>query len=283
MPELLIIDNNPPEERDRVVDAGGRGDVDCYREVIDQCLASAEITVCSSVQDGDRLLSLDLGRFDGIIWSGSALSVNANDPPVLAARAVLERAMSVKVPCFGSCWGLQLASTLFGGKVKKARNGPQVKLEKDIWLTNDGHGHRMFAGKAPRFQAVQVHQEEITRLPDTGRLLASSKDTEVEAAEIVIGEWRFWGTQYHPEFTLRDLGPQIAVDGDKLVRGGAYPSKERLETVVSRFQNAPEDELRRAEQVSSTVLDTRQRSLEIRNWLCSLGASDASHPPKCTA
>lgn len=274
MPELLIVDNNPPDERDRVVNAGGRGDVDCYREVIAQCLDLAEITVCSSVQDGDRLLNLDLGRFDGIIWSGSALSVNANDPPVLAARAALERAMSAKVPCFGSCWGLQLASSLFGGKVEKARNGPQVKLEKDIWLTEDGNGHCMFARKAPHFQAVQVHQEEITRLPDAGRLLASSKDTEVEAAEIVIGDWRFWGTQYHPEFTVRDLGSQIAVDGDKLVREGAYPSKERLDTIVSRFRNAPEDELRRTEQVTETVLEARQRSLEIRNWLRSLGTGE---------
>jgi GMP synthase (glutamine-hydrolysing) len=132
-----------------------------------------------------------------------------------------------------------------GGTVPKAGRGPQIKLETQIWQTDLKRSHPMLASKPRGYEAVQEHMEEIKALPECWTLLASSKDTEVEAAEIATGGWRFWGTQYHPEFTLHDLGAQLRVEGETLVEKGAYGSLEAIGMLASAFRHATPEDLTR--------------------------------------
>lgn len=270
---LLIIDNNPAREREKTIANGGRGDVDCYRQVLSAFQPAPTIDVVSTAEDDGSVKRVEPGTFDGFVWTGSAMSVNGSEPTVVRARELLETAIREKVPCFGSCWGLQLAAVTLGGTVAKAARGPQIKLETQIWQTDLGRSHPMLASKPRWYEAVQVHMEEIKALPQCSTLLASSKDTEVEAAEIATDGWRFWGTQYHPEFNLHDLGAQLRVEGETLVEQGAYQSLEEIAKLASAFRHATPEDLTRHHGADPSILEDRLRSLEIRNWLASLSTA----------
>ena len=101
---------------------------------------------------------------DGLAWTGSAFRVNSEEPAVLRAAELLKAAITARTPCFGSCWGLQLVASRLGGKVEPAAQGPQVKIEKEISATANGRNHPLLSGKAERFQAVHIHDDEITEL-----------------------------------------------------------------------------------------------------------------------
>lgn len=269
--KLLIVDSLPDSEGQKVEGRGGLRDVNAFKRILAGARPNAELCVFSNT-DGSDVPDADvLKDYAGLIWTGSPLSVNAiSEQPVVRGRELMQAAIEAQVPCLGSCWGLQLASVVLGGKVEPARQGPQVKVEPRICLTAAGRAHPMMRDKPSSFQAVQVHNEEITRLPpEHARCLASSEAVEVEAAELVCGAWHFWGTQYHPELGLRELAAELDIEADALVEKKAYGSYSEI-SALTRELRSPASALRGACDYDHTVLDEQIRTLEIGNWLASI-------------
>ena len=117
------------------------------------------------------------------------------------------------------------------------------------------------------FDAFIMHLDEVTRLPDGMPLLATNEHTTVQAA--IIGT--FWATQYHPEYTLLEMGRLIAARAPALVREGFFPDEAAVAHYAATMKELAADpgspELRAELGVGDDIIDPQFRELELRNWL----------------
>jgi len=95
-------------------------------------------------------------------------------------------------PVLGICAGMQMLVRARGGVVAPAAKPTRGYATVDVVDDSD-----LLAGLSPSFSAFQSHEDEITRLPEGFRVLASSERCAVEAVAVDDRPW--WGTQFHPE------------------------------------------------------------------------------------
>lgn len=206
--------------------------------------------------------------FDGFIWTGSDLCVYRTDDPRVAPQIAFARELldAGKV-CWGSCWGLQLASRVAGGEVAANPRGREWGITRSISLTEAAATAPMHQGKPGSFAAFIMHLDEVTRLPDGACSLATNEHTAVQAA--IIGT--FWTTQYHPEYTLHEMGRLIAARAPALVREGFFVDEAAVARYADTMKELAADpdsaELRAELGVGDDVIDPRIREVELRNWL----------------
>jgi GMP synthase (glutamine-hydrolysing) len=213
-----------------------------------------------------------IADFDGFIWTGSDLTVYHTDDPRVAAQITFAKAlMEAGATCWGSCWGLQLASLVAGGEVAVNPRGREWGIARDIRLTDAASTSPMHVGKPAAFDAFIMHLDEVTRLPEGTPLLATNAHTHVQAAIIERGSAAFWSTQYHPEYTLHEMGRLIAARARALVREGFFPDEDAVAAYAGRMKELAADpenpDLRAELAVGDDIIDPRIRELELRNWL----------------
>jgi len=133
----------------------------------------------------------------GIILSGSPYSVRDADAP-----KPHERVFQIGVPVLGICYGLQVMTELFEGKVER--------LEKQEY----GRSALQFLEASPLFEGVpdgfvswMSHGDSVAVPPPGFRVIAVSKEGIPAALEDPA---RFWyGIQFHPEVTHCEYGIKI--------------------------------------------------------------------------
>ncbi|SHJ47894.1 GMP synthase (glutamine-hydrolysing) [Shimia gijangensis] len=158
----------------------------------------------------------DFTGVDGVVFTGSAVEWNTSDPRGKPQADAMKAAFAEKLPCWGSCNGLQLLATVLGGTVGASPNGHESGLARDIRLTEAGKSHPMMAGRQDGFASPCIHRDEIQTLPKGAVLMAGNAHSPVQAVAYKVDGIDFWGTQYHPELTPEDIAGALArVDADK--------------------------------------------------------------------
>lgn len=124
----------------------------------------------------------------GVILSGSPLSVYAADSFHPDLSGIVGR-----FPVLGICYGAQLLSYTYGGKVEPAgtREYGRAGLE-----SIDGNSE-LFRGIQTPAQVWMSHGDSITAIPE-GWTVSASTD-RVRFAAFENREKRIWGVQFHPE------------------------------------------------------------------------------------
>lgn len=206
--------------------------------------------------------------FDGVIWTGSDLRLgDTDDPRVARQRTFARQLLDAGKACWGSCWGIQLASVVAGGEVEVNPRGREWGIARDIALTDYAATSPMHEGKPAKFDAFIMHLDEVTALPADVRLLATNDHTPVQAA--VIGS--FWATQYHPEYNLLEMGRLIAARAAALVKEGFFGDEEAVARYADAMKALAADpgsaELRAELNVGDDIIDPALREVELRNWL----------------
>ena len=133
----------------------------------------------------------------GIILSGSPYSVRDADAP-----KPHERVFQSGVPVLGICYGLQVMTELFQGKVER--------LEKQEY----GRSALQFLEASPLFEGVpdgfvswMSHGDSVAVPPPGFRVIAVSKEGIPAALEDPNRSW--YGIQFHPEVTHCEFGMKI--------------------------------------------------------------------------
>ncbi len=123
----------------------------------------------------------------GVIFGGSPLSVYAEDAFHPDISGIIG-----KYPVLGICYGAQLISWQYGGKVESVgtREYGRAKL-------NTVKDSPLFEGFTADSQIWMSHGDSITAIPE-GYTLAGSTDS-VKYAAFENREKRVWGVQFHPE------------------------------------------------------------------------------------
>jgi GMP synthase (glutamine-hydrolysing) len=213
-----------------------------------------------------------LRDYDGLLWTGSSLTVReAADPRVARQLELVRAALGAGLPSFGSCFAAQLLATAEGGRVRANPKGREFGVARKIELAAAGREHPLFAGKPAVFDAYTSHGDEIEALPPGAELLASNAWSRVQALAVRRGGGEFWAVQYHPEFDLREIARLARARAPGLVAQGTFRDAAAAEAWAGEAE-ALADDPARADiawrlAVDRDVLDPALRQREALNWL----------------
>jgi len=271
MARILIFDGAPAQSQRVIASHGGPSN----SEMFERALSLHETTLdffTLNVADGERFPEgVTLNDFDGIVITGSPLSVYKARPEVTRQIELARDAFETGVPMYGSCWGLQLMTATLGGVVRLNPEGRELGVARNITPTDVGSDHFLFSGKPKAFDALCSHQDDVATLPPDAVGLASNGVSDVQAVEIRRGAGQFVGVQYHPEHTLATTAAIIEARLERLVAEGFAQSAESLRSLIANLRTLESDPGRRDIAwllgIDRQVLDPRQRTAELGNWL----------------
>ncbi|MBK7106962.1 MAG: type 1 glutamine amidotransferase [Ignavibacteriae bacterium] len=271
--KFIIIDGYPKPSREQFEEVGMTKAGELYAKLLLQHMPDAKYDIFYSSDPGVVLPNEEeLEKYDGVLWPGCNLTVyHDHDERVTKMVDLCKAAYEVGVPQFGSCWAAQIAVYAAGGEVKPNPKGREMGLARKVFLTEEGLNHPMYEGKPPVFDGFISHDDEITKLPEGGKWLASNDFTKVQAVEVKYKKGIFWAPQYHPEYDLHEVARLIIAREEKLIKQNYFNSKEDLMNYVQDletiFENKNNKDLRWKYGIDEDVLQDSIRQLEFVNWL----------------
>jgi GMP synthase (glutamine-hydrolysing) len=174
------------------------------------------------------------------------------------------------VPFFGSCWGLQVAVTAAGGRVRRNPLGREFGFARRIELSASGIQHPMFSGKPQVFEAVTVHSDDVEQLPAAALVLASN-EMGVQALELRSGTGSIWAVQYHPEYSFAEIAATTLRYADALLGEELFGNRAELDQFVAELrllmQDPQDRRLAWKHGLGPAMQDERLKLAELRNWL----------------
>jgi GMP synthase (glutamine-hydrolysing) len=161
---------------------------------------------------GERL-SIDRQKPQGIVVTGSPLSVTEHAPWMLRLGEDLLSIGARGVPVLGVCFGHQLLGRAAGGQVVQNPRGREIGTVK-VQLTEAGRRDPLFAWAPEEQIEVQAtHVDAVDPLPPGAVLLASNENSAAQAfrlSETVAA------VQFHPELWAEAMRDLIESRRDKL-------------------------------------------------------------------
>jgi GMP synthase (glutamine-hydrolysing) len=269
-PSILVIDGNRAATREQQVAAGGQPSGEGYVQVL-KSLAEVD---CDIVRPADGEVQLAPGRtlesYDGVAITGSALSVYDSGAHVERQIELAREVFSAGVPFFGSCWGLQVAVSAAGGRVRRNPLGREFGFGRRIELRDAGRRHAMFTGKPPVFEAITVHKDEIEQLPE-GAVVLASNDMGLQAVELRHGRGTFWGVQYHPEYSYGEIAATTQRYAALLIEEKLFADRTELDAFVADLRALMRDPKDRRltwkHGLGPAMQHESSKLAELRNWL----------------
>ncbi len=276
---LLVLDAYAPEGRAAVRGAGGTEAGRLYERMLRSLTRDAVIDIAYPADPDPKLPSgAALADYDGVCWTGSSLTIYATDD--VRVRRQLEFARAVYAagpPSFGSCWAAQLAVAAAGGRCALSPKGREFGVARRITLSDAGRAHPLFRDKPRTFSAFTSHADEVAELCDGAQLLASNAWSAVQAVAVERGPGRFWALQYHPEYDAHEVAALCRIRKRELVGQGSFADDAAADAYVADLEALHADparaDLAAKLEIDADLLDAAQRTIEVRNWLASLGAT----------
>lgn len=269
-PRVLVIDGNRAATREAQVAAGGLPTGEGYARVL-QHLAPVS---CDIVRPADGEVRFSVGAaladYDGAVMTGSALNIYDGGAHIERQLDLARAVFASEVPFFGSCWGLQVAVTATGGRVRRNPLGREFGFARRIELSAVGLQHAMFAGKPPVYEAVTVHSDDVELLPPDTLVLASN-EMGIQAVELRSGPGAIWAVQYHPEYSYAEIAATTLRYADALLEQGLFGKRSELEQFVAELRLLMQDPSNRRlawkHGLGPAMQDERLKLAELRNWL----------------
>lgn len=139
----------------------------------------------------------------GIILSGGPSSVYDDQAPKVG-KEILE----LGVPVLGICYGLQLISALYGGKIS-----PAEKKEYGLATLHISDHNDLFKEVGKSSSVWMSHGDKVIELPESFKTIALTKNSAFAA--IRHNTKPIYGLQFHPEVVH-------SVDGQTILRNFVY-------------------------------------------------------------
>ena len=278
MLRLLIADGNDRAARGRHVAATGRTSAESYAAVVRDFVPESACRFLSPA-DADADLPEDLSEFDGLIFTGSTLKVGEGTPEVIRQLDLMRAGLEAGLAVFGSCWGVQVAATVAGGKAAANPRGPEYGFARAISPTQEGRTHPLLAGRPASWDAPAIHSDAVLEPPPGARVLAGNRILGIQALEIRHGSGWFWGTQYHPELDLDELAAMLRLCDTAIVEAGFAEDAQVVAAYADEIAGLqgsdPEAAHRLAWRhgIGPEVLEADLRRREIGNFLARLSTS----------
>ena len=144
----------------------------------------------------------ELEGVKGIIYSGGPSSVYAADAPEYNPEI-----LSLPVPKLGICYGHQLIAQQLGGHVEPGK----IKEYGIADLIVDDENCPLLNGLPKESPMWMSHGDQVTKLPEGYKIVASTKDCAVAAVafDSESPDRQIYGIQFHPEVTHSKFGMKL--------------------------------------------------------------------------
>jgi len=269
---FLISESEPRAARDKRRQSVGRSSGETFEK---RLRSLADNASCTRVMPSDLDSKLPdvaaITSYDAVFLTGSPLHLYDDSPETQRQIAFMRTVFASGTPAFGSCAGLQLAVTAAGGKVRPMGEKREAGFARRIYRQDAGQNHPLLSGRSPVFDAPAIHTDEVAELPDGATLLASNTQTHVQAAEIRYDRGTFWGVQYHPEISLREVAAALRRQADDLIEHGLIRNEVDLEAQALLVDALHDDPTRRDLAwrlgLDEQVTVAEQRMTELRNFI----------------
>ena len=270
---LLVLDSYDRRGREELVRHGAHEAGALYAAMLRTLEPEATVDVAHPA-DGPLALphGASLGDYDGLVWTGSSLSVrDAETEPVRRQLELVRASLDQGLASFGSCFAAQLVARAEGGSVRANPHGREFGVARKIGVTDAGRGHPLFAGKPAVFDAFTSHGDEVETIPPGAHVLASNEWSAVQALAVERGRGAFWAVQYHPEYDLREIALLARVRAPGLVAQGTFHDAAAAEAWAAEVETLADDgkrsDLAWRLGVDRDVLDPALRHREVANWI----------------
>jgi len=298
--KLLVVEAYDKAGRERLASVGVQPASDTFGDLLPALMPEGIPIDVSVIQPADSAAHMmevsDLERYDGVVWTGSSLTIHEDTPEVARQVELARRCYKAAVPQYGSCWGLQISAAAAGIPCEPNPRGREHGIARGISLTPEGLAHPLFDGTMARFDSTCAHTDQVAAgwalaphcLPGVSATVLASNDwSPVQALSVRVGAGEFWSVQYHPELALGDVARlmRLPVPRRMLVAQGDFSSEAELLAYTDALESLAADpanaELRARLRIGDDVLDPSRRSRELANWLHNLvlptAARDLEH------
>lgn len=258
--KLLIVEGNNEEAR-ALRDAFGIKPYHLiFKEMLYFLLPNVQAEVVFPADGSKDLPTVaQLTKYDGVLWTGSALSVTENISSVTDQLNFAETIFESGTPIYGSCWGLQVATTVAGGMVARGNKGLEYGIAKDITLTEAAYKSPFFSTRKSRYAALCIHFDEVVKTPKNAVVLAFNSHSKVQALVFDYKKSSFFGVQYHPEFKASDMALITSLLSEKLINSGRFASVAEVKKFVMRLSDEKD--------LPNEILSYQLHTQEIKAWL----------------
>ena len=152
-----------------------------------------ELGAFSEILNSNNLKKLkNVKMYKGVILSGGPSTV-INNPLIKLPKCLI----NTKIPILGICYGLQLLTKTFGGKViskntlREFGKAEVKKIKNSLLTKNFFHKNKA--------SVWMSHQDAVSRVPRNFDLIASTKNSKYTIIE--NKKKKLYGVQFHPEVT----------------------------------------------------------------------------------
>ncbi len=159
-----------------------------------------ELGVYSEIITPQKLNKIkEYHNIKGLIFSGGPSTVTNKK-----FQSVSKEVFKKKIPILGICYGLQLISKLFGGKIKSSKKRREFgrailfKKKSSPLISNFLNTRKV---------VWMSHEDAVVKLPKNFKMVASTKDSKFTIIENI--NEKIFGVQFHPEVTHTENGIQI--------------------------------------------------------------------------
>ena len=266
----MVIDAYDAAGRKGLTEAGGTRAGDLYRTALLRCQPDAEVEIFA--YDESTSIPGGVETYDGIVWTGSSLTIyRLDDGPVRDQIALAREGYDKGVPQFGSCYAAQMAVMAADGECGRNPKGREFGITEDIILTDDGKAHPLFRGRQGPIRNFTSHGDTVTTLPEGAMLLAYNDFTPVQAVAVEHGDGTFWAVQYHPEYNFNEVARIGKLWRRSLIKLGRFADEEDADGYIAALDGLQQDDTRQdlanRAGASRDVIDLELRLTEVRNWL----------------
>ena len=256
MRKILIVEGNLREENQSFKEGGIKTHTESLKDSINYFTNELKIDVVNPSSDLNiSEVAKDLNKYNGLIWGGSSLNIYNNTIEIRRQLDFMRECQNKIKNILAICWGMQVATTVAGGVVKKCSNGAHRGIAHNIEINEKGLKHRLYKNKNKKFNTPAFNFDEVVTLPNNSTLLASNKINKVMSLNFKAGISEIWGIQYHPEITYNKMISLIHFRKNRLIEKKAFKNEDEINEHVKMIED--EDRI--------TNKDKRMRELE--NWL----------------
>ena len=254
---LLVVEGNIPIENEDFRQNGIPTHSESLKESLSYYTNDLNIDVFNPCNEKNfNKILINIKKYDGLIWGGSSLNIY-ND------CVEIKRQISFMKECFKNikkilaiCWGMQVAVTAAGGKVKKSENGAHIGIANNIEINKDGINHPLYRSKNKKFNSPAFNFDEVVTLPEGAIHLASNKINKIQSIHLKSGISDVWGLQYHPEITYHKMISLIKFRKERLIKNRkCFKDEIEIQNHIKFIE----------EEIKLSIKDSRMQ--ELKNWL----------------
>ena len=260
MKSILIVEGNLKEENQSFSKVGIQTHTESLKDSLAYFTNELKFDVINPSSDQNIQLIFDkLENYDGLIWGGSSLNIYDDTPEIRKQIEFMKGCQKKVKKILAICWGMQVAVTAAGGKVKKA-DSSHIGIAREIVLNDNGLKNPIYVNKSKKFNSPAFNFDEVITLPDKAICLASNSINKIQSLYFEINDSKIWGLQYHPEISYEKMISLIKFRKDRLIKKRKV-FKDETE-VINHIS------LIKSEILNS---DKSQRMLELKNWINIIG------------